>query len=257
MGTLVAAAAVRIREDQLKALTQEIDGICKDAGFPEGEPFKWSPGRELWMRDNLVEVPRQNFYLAVLQKAPMYSVEAAVIIEDTRYACATKLASHEDDVTALLLERVQHCLKSSVSNGIIIADRPGGREVAEHERFLAGRLEILAGGTRFVRYDRVLLLATMPSKLNRILQLADLIAGCTTSFVGGEDRYSPPIFEAIRPLLRTESDRVGGVGIKIHPDYKYCNLYHWLLADTHFYKGNVGVPLPIKNRPYATDALAP
>jgi hypothetical protein len=51
-------------------------------------------------------------------------------------------------------------------------------------------------------------------------------------------------------LLRDDGNRIGGVGVKIQPDFSYANLYHWLLGDTHFYKGFVGVPMPIIGRPY-------
>jgi hypothetical protein len=49
---------------------------------------------------------------------------------------------------------------------------------------------------------------------------------------------------------RVDGGRIGGVGVKIQPDFSYANFYHWLLGDTHFYKGFVGVPMPIIGRPY-------
>jgi hypothetical protein len=29
-----------------------------------------------------------------------------------------------------------------------------------------------------------------------------------------------------------------------------ANLYHWLVGDTHFYKGNTGRPMPLKGYRY-------
>jgi hypothetical protein len=56
------------------------------------------------------------------------------------------------------------------------------------------------------------------------------------------------------PLHPTDSETrvrpVGGCGVKLHPDYKYRNLYGWLFGDTHFWKGNNGHPLPLEGRPY-------
>lgn len=257
MTRLVAAGSVRVREDALQDLRTKIDAVCRDAGFPEKEPFKWSPGRELWMHDGLNDAGRKEFFLNALAVAAEFGVEVVVVVEDSQFRPAASSSSPEDDVTALLLERIQNSLKSASSNGLVIVDRPGGKEVKEHERFLAGRLEMLASGTKFVRYDRVLLYATMPSKLNRVLQLADLVAGCTTAIVGGEQRYAPPIFTAVKALLRREAGRIGGVGLKIHPDYRCVNLYHWLLGDTHYNRGTSGFPMPLPGRPYATDALVP
>lgn len=73
-------------------------------------------------------------------------------------------------------------------------------------------------------------------------------------FKAGESNFSPPIFECMKPLFRSETGRVGGVGLKLHPDYKYANLYHWLLGDSHFVRGGSGTPLPMKNRPYSDDS---
>ena len=60
-------------------------------------------------------------------------------------------------------------------------------------------------------------------------------------------------FDMIHPILRREGDRIGGVGLKLHPDFVYANLYHWLVGDAHYWRGNIGTPLPLKGRPYSTD----
>ena len=44
---LVAALAVCVPEEALKPLTAVIASLRHDAGFPEGQPFKWSRAREL------------------------------------------------------------------------------------------------------------------------------------------------------------------------------------------------------------------
>jgi hypothetical protein len=62
----------------------------------------------------------------------------------------------------------------------------------------------------------------------RLLQTADLITSFTLAMVSGEDRHSAPIFGLIKFLLMSEMGRIGGVGLKIHPDYVYANLYRWL-----------------------------
>jgi hypothetical protein len=43
---------------------------------------------------------------------------------------------------------------------------------------------------------------------------------------------------------------IGGTGVKIHPDFRYANLYYWLLDDSHLRPGWKATPLPLKARPY-------
>jgi hypothetical protein len=66
-----------------------------------------------------------------------------------------------------------------------------------------------------------------------------------------EATFSPAIFQRILPLLDRTTDRIGGFGLKIHPDHKYANLYHWLVGDTTF----KGASLPSGSHPYAIDPL--
>jgi hypothetical protein len=58
-------------------------------------------------------------------------------------------------------------------------------------------------------------------------------------------------------LLRTELGRCGGVGMKIHPDFRYANLYHWLLGDEFFARYMSAVPLPLMGRKYAASPHQP
>jgi hypothetical protein len=117
---------------------------------------------------------------------------------------------------------------------------------------------VLQEGTRFRAFGRIALpVLCAPSKLVRLIQAADVVVGCTCAYVAGEDRHSPPVFEGIRDLLVKDGRRVGGVGLKLHPDIKYANLYHWLLGDSHIWKGMVGHPLPLGEFPYSEDPLHP
>jgi hypothetical protein len=89
---------VRVGETTVRGLSERINLICRDAGFPEDTAFKWSPGRELWMYDSLVGAARQQFLKKVLQAALEFQVDAAVVIEDTDCRTATGARSHEEDV---------------------------------------------------------------------------------------------------------------------------------------------------------------
>jgi len=83
---------------------------------------------------------------------------------------------------------------------------------------------------------------------------ADVVTSCVVARVSGESTHSPPVFDLIKPLLRSDGHRIGGVGLKIHPDFVYANLYHWLLGDSHFHRFNIGFPMPLKDRPFSNDA---
>jgi hypothetical protein len=102
-----------------------------------------------------------------------------------------------------------------------------------------------------VAFDHLTLALASDSKLVRLLQLADVVAGCTVSRVCRERYYSVPVFEAIRPLLRMDFGRVGGLGLKLHPDLCFGNLYHWLVGDRDHWKQGVQHELPYINWPYA------
>jgi len=86
---------------------------------------------------------------------------------------------------------------------------------------------------------------------------ADLLTSVTVAFVAGEERYSPEVFAHLRPMLRTELHRVGGVGVKLHPDFRYANLYHGLLGDRDLVRYPMGIPLPMRERPYFEGADRP
>jgi hypothetical protein len=55
------------------------------------------------------------------------------------------------------------------------------------------------------------------------------------------------VFSSLLPLFNKGPKRIGGFGLKIHPEHIYVNLYHWLLGDTI----NSGEPLPRIRKPHA------
>ena len=257
MGSLIGIGGICVEASKVKTLTEKLEGLCLAYGFPSREEFKWSPGRELWMRDNLVGDRRKNFFIEVLDVAKHNDVNAIVVIEDKQRNTATNVANAELDVIKLFFERVQWRLCRTREEGVVIIDRPSGDRAAE-DRFLYYCLDTLQEGTEYLKLEKIVLNAlSVPSKFTRLLQLADLVTSCTLAFVAGEDNYSPPIFEKIKKILCSESGRMGGIGLKIHPDYRYVNLYHWLVQDSHYHKRNVGIPLPIKTRPYNVNSIQP
>jgi hypothetical protein len=255
MGTLVANGGILVPSNSVKALERKIDKLCCDTGFPPHEEFKWSPGRDLWMHTNLVGKERRDFFIQALDLARQEGTSATVVVEDGQYRTATGADCAEEDVVELLIERVNWQLKWQDTDGVIIADRPGGGRSDEDE-FLVRCLETLQSGTDYVQPDRIAVsILSSPSHLIRLLQLADLVTSCSLAFVSGEPRYSPPVFRVgIKPLLASQSGRIGGVGLKIHPDFVYANLYHWLLGDSTIVKHMSGIPLPSSGYPYSASA---
>jgi hypothetical protein len=250
MGPLVASGGIYVPDASVAPLAHALDELCLGFGFPDGEQFKWSPGRDEWMRDNLVAERREEFFRTALGLAQMWQAQAIVVVEDSSHGRATDAATPEDDVVRLFLERADNLLRGRGTRGEVFADRPGGDRAAE-DRFVAGCIDTLREGTRFVQFDSLAHVVTTPARFMRLVQLADVVTSSTTAFVAGHVLYAEPVFEAVRPILRRELGRIGGVGLKIHPDLRYANLYHWLLGDDYIIRAGVGHPLPDERLPYA------
>ena len=248
---LVAIGGVSVPEEAVQDLEGELERLCGQAGFPDRSEFKWSPGPDLWMHDSLVDPGRADFFRSVLQTAKERGVSALVVIEDTQAKPATDATTPEMDITRMFLERADSELGRAGRSGLIVADRTGSNFKAE-EKFLTGCLETLQSGTKYAKPEHIVLnVVSTPSKLIRLIQLADLVAGCTLALVSGENTYAPATFEHVKPLLCTQWQQIGGVGLKIHPDFRYRNLYHWLLGDTVLWKGPNKVVLPVGDSMYA------
>jgi hypothetical protein len=258
MHSLLGIGGIHVPEESLQELESQIQTVCTEFGFPANEVFKWSPGRELWMRQNLLDSQRQQFFIRILDLARERGATAYVVIEDSYYDRATTGAqSPEVDLIRLFLERAHHRLTARQTNGIVIVSQPSGDRRSE-SKFLADCLETLRAGTEYVKPERIVLnILTSPPKFMRLLQLADVVTSCTVAFVGGENSFSPAVFDVVKSMLARELGRIGGVGLKIHPDFKYLNLYHWLLGDTHFVRFMSGFPLPIPSYQYSVDPNVP
>jgi hypothetical protein len=165
MGPLVAVGGVCVAEEAVRPLELGLDELCRQTGFPDGEAgeFKWSPKAEHWMRTELVQTARRDFFFGVLGLAAIHGVKAIVVLEDTSRGQADATApSPEDDVVRLFLERADNYLYPD-RRGILIADRPGGGQEDE-DRFLGRCLGTLRAGTRYVELTRVSLALTTPSR---------------------------------------------------------------------------------------------
>jgi len=249
---LVAIGGIHVPDESVGGIEQGIEAVCVEYGFPEGEVFKWSPGSDLWMHDHLIEDRRKEFFARVLSVAEDVGSKAIVVIEDLGYKTAKVGARRDIDLINLFLERAHWELSRKGCCGIVIVSQPGGDRASEN-KLIADCVETLKYGTDYMKFDRIpLSVFTASHKFVRLLQLADVVTSCTTAFVAGESNYSPPIFEVIKAMMPGDSQRKGGIGLKIHPDLQYANLYHWLLGDTHFWRGSMGFPMPLPSYPYST-----
>lgn len=134
--------------------------------------------------------PAPSFFRSVLDAAANHTVSALVVIEDTSKGKATKAKTHELDVTTMFLERADIEFGRAGTKGVVVADRPGGN-LKQQEKFLANCLDTLQVGTKFWTKAHTLFVVSAPSRLLRLLQLADLVAGCTLAYVSGESAWLP------------------------------------------------------------------
>lgn len=257
MGSLVAVGSIHVDASVIATLEERIGIICSEAGFPTKEEFKWSPGRELWMHDNLRDEGRRDFFIQVLDEVKDKGGRALVVVEDVNRTPANRGRDAEEDVIIMLLERIEREFQSFSSEGIIISDRPAGGR-SDEDKFLIRCLETIQYGTDYVKPVNIIInVLSTPSKLVRLLQVADLITSCTLARVGGEREYSPDVFVRIKEMMAHEGDRIGGYGLKIQPAFRYANLYYWLLGDSHFWYRDTGYPLPRQSNLYSAEEYLP
>jgi len=249
-GQLVAAGALCVPADNVHALSETLDQVCVHYGFPLGEEFKWSPGRQCWMHGNLIDQTRQQFFKDIIEQLTLADAFGTVVLEDDGRNTATSCSTAQQDVIVMLIERIANRLRDKHDTGVIVADRPGGDRRSE-DAFIADCLETLTSGTDYVQPDCVAFVVAGDSKTIRLLQTADLLTSCLTAYVGGEKKYSPDVAKMLMPLLADSLGRKGGYGVKIHPDFSFGNLYHWLFQDEYLWKSGTGSPLPLKGYPYA------
>lgn len=252
MSSIVAIGGIHVAADAVGPLERRLERICTEVGLPSTEQFKWSPGKkEGFLRTRLKDASRRDFFLALLAAAAEFNAKACVVIVDTTAARASKkAASAEEDATILFLERCEWALSQAGRDGILIVGGLGGGS-RDEAKFLETCVGLIADGTEYIALRHLPLgVITLPSRRLRLLQLADLVTSCSTARFSGESDHSPPVFDAIKQLLRSDGKRIGGIGLKIHPDFKYGNLYHWLLGDSHFWRGMTGHPMPVKEIGY-------
>lgn len=254
MGGLVAFGGILIDEKNLRPLSASIDAICARYGIPPKTELKWSPGKENWIRTNLVKERRQECYREILLAARTHGAQAVVAISDLG---RDKKQGKDAFLRCVdyALERVNMQVDNAGQYGLIVMDRPGGGK-KEEDALLEDVLGTIENGTDFIDFNKICLNAlTANSHHVRQLQVADLVTGITTAMVAGEEGYAAPLFREIIPMfIKNKNEMIGGTGLKLYPD-DLINLYHWLLGEARYMRGRGCVDLPTKQIAYFSDAM--
>lgn len=250
MNRMIGVGGAVVTAASLRPLAQAIDALCTDEyRFPAGEAFKWSPNKNMWMRENLIEDRRTQFFCDVLDLAKEHEAVFLAVMAEKGKRFATDAANHEQDCVNMLLERY-HGMLGYGELGIAIASRPSGGR-GDEDRFLGACETVRQEGTVYAKFEKLALnVVTMQANESRLLQLADLVASITGAMIAGNETFAKPIWPKVSRLFREDYGRKGGVGMKIHPDFSYANLYHWLLGDDFYKRGSIGVPMPLEGRPF-------
>jgi len=116
MGPLAAVGGISIADQSTRSLEAALNAICKEFGFPKGEASKWSPSKDHWMRDGLIDQRRTAFLHNVLLAAAEHDAVGLVVASDTTKRMATRQAvNHEQDVLVMALEHVDFIWKHNRS----------------------------------------------------------------------------------------------------------------------------------------------
>ncbi|MCH7950746.1 MAG: hypothetical protein IH875_09765, partial [Candidatus Dadabacteria bacterium] len=127
MKPLIGLGGIHVSAEDLSNIEVEMDELCKNYNFPKGEEFKWSPRKGTYMRSNIIEQERIDFYKKLFEIASNYNVIAMVVASDNDCGFAVPSSSnHYEDVNTLFLERADQLFYSYHRKGIVIIDKPGG-----------------------------------------------------------------------------------------------------------------------------------
>lgn len=255
MGNLVAFGGILLDEKNLRPLNVAIDAICKQYGLPSKTELKWSPGKDNWIRSNLIKERRQECYREILVASRKHGAQVVVAISDMR---RDKKQGKDAFLRCVdyALERVNMQVDNAGQYGLIVMDRPGGGK-KEEDALLDDVLGTIENGTDFIDFKKICLNAlTANSHHVRQLQVADLVTGITTAMVAGDVGYAAPLFCEIIPMfIKNKKDLIGGTGLKLYPD-DLINLYHWLLGENRYVRKLGHVDLPTARIAYFQDAMA-
>ena len=251
-GNLVAVGGIIVSAEKVGPLEQELEAVCtqKKYSVPNAENIKWSPPKGSWLREHLDGEIRQELFAEMLKTVRQADAKVVVAITDSNCKQANATASnHEIDATLLALERFNTWLAPNF--GTVVVSKPSGG-AKDEKKFVSECVEHLIAGTAYVDFGRLALKPMiMPANHARLLQVADLVVSITNAHVSGGNHFAARHFPEILSMMpETSKGMKGGLGLKLHPSFRYRNLYHWLLSDEYFVEGSTGTALPDSEMPY-------
>lgn len=216
-----------------EGLARAVVALKSEYGFPARAEMKWSPGRGLWMRDKLKHPERGLFFRDVCREVVASGCAIEVVISEARFW------GDEMDVSdrELVLAKV---LTSRVWRA---RERPPGAEQLKFIWDEPGKNKGPVFCNTLNRYYGRLAWASVPdpsiehhfcveSHSTVLMQVADLLVACATSYFCGESQYSPPVWQEMLPAMRRgPSHEIGGWGVTILPGRSNANHYHWMCGD--------------------------
>lgn len=251
MGKLVAFGGLLVEGHQLRQMSNAIDGALQEHGVPLNEEIKWSPRKGSWIYENLHGESRESCYRAILQAAVDAGSKVVVAICDPEMRRIKPKWGFERCVT-YTLERLSNYLSNSMTEAVIISDRPSGGP-KQADEFLAAFIEHLDSEFNHMLAESFAMnMLTAPSHMVRQLQVADLVVSITTAMASGNTKWAEKYFDLIKQMMLTNYlGYVGGTGLKVYPD-QLTNLYHWVIGEDSFVKVGkmAGVALPHKSYSY-------
>lgn len=217
MDPLVATGGVAVPDNAIVILEEQIEDTCKSYGFSTDDEIKWSPKKKHHRHRDFAS--RTEFYITILSFAKQSDVKALAVISDTQNKPVVKdLSDHQFATFTALLERIN----SLNSSSIVISDQPGGG-TRENKKFLDKCKELITKDTPFQSMKQIPInVVTTSSRYIRLLQIADVVTSCTLAYISGENKYSPPVFEHIMPIVRRHNASYSGAGIKNPPRLSVC-----------------------------------
>lgn len=250
LGPLIGVGGLVVDVLHVNEINHRIKETASKYGLPKSCEIKWSPDKNNWMHKNLIEDKRQSFFLELITIIREYECTIFATIEDTNYRpCNGK--THEESVISMLFERYERFLQRNDSSGLIVMDSPSG-DKKDEEDFLTKTMDKIEAGTKYVDYKHfVMNVFTSSSKINKLIQIADLIVGSTLSRIAHDHELAKTIFDSFKCLFDHDGSTFGGIGLKIHPGVRHRNLYKWIMDDNLFYEGSGNYSeLPNKKTPY-------
>jgi len=193
-------------------------------GIPSEEEIKWSPDRNSWIKNNLIDKARISAYSDILALIKSFNGKIIVAVVQRNDLSWTPLEA-KWQCTEFVTERFQFYLQDhDDKQGLIIADFPGSGK--EEKKLLQDYYRLLKEGTRYVKPSNIVMnLLTTESHLNPALQIADLVVGITTGMCSPRRDYASAYWDMVsHNLHRSQVGEVMGCGLKVFPKENYDEL---------------------------------